>query len=728
MELKQTKLPSRKQTFSSKYSAEFPFITSSSVSPNHAFCKPCRSNINIAHGGRSDIVRHAKTTSHTNAVKLDTDGKQQTLAMFKTKPVNDDSTSLIRAECLFTKFYIEHNIPFSAADHMGKLLRSAFPNSEEVKKFSSGRTKTTCLAKEMATFEVEKLGKIIRNKPYSVATDGSHTSDSKLYPLIIMYADDVSKEIRHQLLSLPALESASTGVNIGQLIITELTNKGIPLDHCISMGSDNAPVMLGRKTGVIAQLNEVNRGIIALGCPCHLINIAAQNAAKAIPVSIDNLLIDIYYYLEASVNRKLKLNEFQDLCGLDMQKMLRHVCTRWLSLGTCVERLNKQWPALNLFFDSEIYPSTMTNKSVPQMPPLMKSFTIPKLSTSTAPNSASNSTNCRSKKRKHADSIENSTSKGAKTTKLDNYTSEPRVNRIQACLKSNLTKAFSFFLQFSISFFEKANVALQTRIPLIFKLRALLNEFLKNLMSCFVKPSAFNGKEVRYVDYKDKKNQKDDVDICVGNSTLDILESSVEGEDLITFYSSVREYYVRACNYIISNFPLEHEVLKHAEVGDVSKRASATFSSIRFFIKKFKVLVLVEDGESCDRAIDMLECEFNSYCVEDFPPDFLLQTSVEQWFSMANFVDSLGKKKFRKLSYFMLGLLTIPHSNCECERIFSQVRKNKTDFRGSLSTDMLSGLLIVKSNGTPCYDSEFSQEFLKRAKAATKEAVKPQTQ
>lgn len=77
--------------------------------------------------------------------------------------------------------------------------------------------------------------------------------------------------------------------------------------------------MLGKKNGAIAHLNNVNAKIITLSCPCHLINIAAQNAAKRLPVAINQLIIDIYHYLEASVSSKLKLQEFQDLCDLDLQ-------------------------------------------------------------------------------------------------------------------------------------------------------------------------------------------------------------------------------------------------------------------------------------------------------------------------------------------------------------------------------------------------------------------------
>lgn len=73
---------------------------------------------------------------------------------------------------------------------------------------------------------------------------------------------------------------------------------------------------------------------------------------------------------------------------------------------------------------------------------------------------------------------------------------------------------------------------------------------------------------------------------CVGNSTLDILEIVIEGKELLQAYSGVLNYYVRTSDYVSANFPLEHEVLKHAEIGHISKRTSAIPSSVRFVIKK----------------------------------------------------------------------------------------------------------------------------------------------
>lgn len=89
------------------------------------------------------------------------------------------------------------------------------------------------------------------------------------------------------------------------------------------------------------------------GCPCHLMHIAAERAAKQLPVRVDDLLIDIFYHLEKSSKRKQEFRAFQEKTGVPQHKIIKHVSTRWLSLGQCLARLLEQWDALYPFFRAE---------------------------------------------------------------------------------------------------------------------------------------------------------------------------------------------------------------------------------------------------------------------------------------------------------------------------------------------------------------------------------------
>jgi hypothetical protein len=126
----------RGHAYNKKYADKFDFGASSGKSKHHATCKECRRDLSILHGGCNDIVVHCKSKQHITAFKSESSAREITSWMSTSKDFN-----ITRAECLFTSFYLEHNILLSAASHMGPLLKKAFPNSEEVMKFTSARTK-----------------------------------------------------------------------------------------------------------------------------------------------------------------------------------------------------------------------------------------------------------------------------------------------------------------------------------------------------------------------------------------------------------------------------------------------------------------------------------------------------------------------------------------------------------------------------------------------------------
>lgn len=91
------------------------------------------------------------------------------------------------------------------------------------------------------------------------------------------------------------------------------------------------------------------------------------------------------------------------------------------------------------------------------------------------------------------------------------------------------------------------------------------------------------------------------------------------------------------------------------------------------------------------------------------------------WHLLKEHRDSVsGQNVFCDLATVMLGILAIPHSNAEAERIFSMVRRTHTDTRSSMKTDMLFSLLTLKVGRFPSLD----KELLRRCKRATSDFVK----
>ena len=98
-------------------------------------------------GGKNDITNHIKCAKHLSNLK--SKAENQKIHSFFTN-AGDSNYDVIQAECLFTSFLIENNIPLAAADHAGALFRRMFPTSEIAKTYGCGHTKTTCVLNEMA--------------------------------------------------------------------------------------------------------------------------------------------------------------------------------------------------------------------------------------------------------------------------------------------------------------------------------------------------------------------------------------------------------------------------------------------------------------------------------------------------------------------------------------------------------------------------------------------------
>ena len=167
------------------------------------------------------------------------------------------------------------------------------------------------------------------------------------------------------MLSLKECSTSSTGENISGLLDAELTRCGIPWNNCLCFAADtrNASVMMGKCKGVAAFLVKKAPSLYILSCACHLIHLAAGKAASALTVKVDELVVDVYYYLDKSSNRSQNFEKFQKLHNIDVHTILKHVSVRWLSIGICVSRLLEQWPALRDCFASETKHATSAASS-----------------------------------------------------------------------------------------------------------------------------------------------------------------------------------------------------------------------------------------------------------------------------------------------------------------------------------------------------------------------------
>ena len=112
--------------------------------------------------GKIDIERHVKTKKH-QANKKDVH-KQLKLEDFPTvEQINVINYKVNHALIRYSAFIAEHNIAIRISEHLPKLFRDMFPDSEIAKRLISARTKTTAIINKITgKFNKQNINDILR--------------------------------------------------------------------------------------------------------------------------------------------------------------------------------------------------------------------------------------------------------------------------------------------------------------------------------------------------------------------------------------------------------------------------------------------------------------------------------------------------------------------------------------------------------------------------------------
>jgi hypothetical protein len=225
-----------------------------------------------------------------------------------------------------------------------------------------------------------------------------------------------------------------SGANIFKLMDELLSAEKIPWKNCISFGCDNASVMTGVHKGVFAFIKKKNPDCYLSGCTLHLVHLASEKAAAKLPFCPADLLVNIYYYMKSSV-RQANLKKWQEEFDQQARGVLKHVSTRWLSIGRCLERLCQDWKPLREFFREE------------------------------------------------------------KTKAKDGTAAHEKASSISEKLNSHTARLYCLFLNDAVMMFEPFLTHNQAEAPLIHSLLDSMKRLLKHVLIKFIKLSAIAGKE-----------------------------------------------------------------------------------------------------------------------------------------------------------------------------------------------------------------------------------------
>jgi len=118
----------------------------------------------------------------------------------------------------------------------------------------------------------------------------------------------------------------ATAASLFAVIELEFGSHNIPWSNRIEYASDTASVLVGE---YLSRFLVKQPKLFSLGCYCHLGALCSAAALKKLLVSLDNLLVDIFYHFKHSSNIWQEFHEME----------------------RCLRRLLQQWPALHFYFD-----------------------------------------------------------------------------------------------------------------------------------------------------------------------------------------------------------------------------------------------------------------------------------------------------------------------------------------------------------------------------------------
>ena len=296
------------------------------------------------------MKRHCSSLKHMRLLK-EADGQQSISSVFDSR---DQSLSeqVMVAELYFTCFIVEHNLPFASSDHFTNLCKVMFPDSQIAQRYACGRTKTKAIVSHaIAPMVNARVIEACVQGPFTILCDGGNDRlDRKYFAIIVRFWDESLATVVTRFLGMPVCNIA-TGQALFDAVEKELSDRSIPWENAVGFASDSASVMVGVRNSVLSCVREKQPKIFSLACVCHLAALAAAAGLKALPFSVDNLLIDIYYHCKHSSKH---CQEFADVLEDFLPvHILKYCTTRWLSLEKAVKRLLHLWPALHAYFDRE---------------------------------------------------------------------------------------------------------------------------------------------------------------------------------------------------------------------------------------------------------------------------------------------------------------------------------------------------------------------------------------
>lgn len=160
------------------------------------------------------------------------------------------------------------------------------------------------------------------------------------------------------------------------------------------------------------------------------------------------------------------------------------------------------------------------------------------------------------------------------------------------------------------------------------------------------------------------------------------------------FRSSCIEFVMVACSQIKKRFDFGNETLQYLSYLNPPK---AMLQSSRNLMPSLLPLMKTLPRIVNNQQYQVIDDEWRQLPYFELPAHIDVKGQVDVFWSKLLICDESDQGlTFKNLSKFVLNVISLPHSNADCERIFSKVNLIKTKTRNKVITPTMSGILLAK--------------------------------
>lgn len=283
-------------------------------------------------------------------------------------------------------------------------------------------------------------------------------------------------------------------------------------------------------------------------------------------------------------------------------------------------------------------------------------------------------------------------------------------------LHNPFMKAYYLFLEWILPKFTTFNTYFQSDKPVITVLHEKVCTLYKEILFAFMERDYVVKSDLETVDPSREDKYLRVNEMYLGVGVLRQLDQiSVSKSELAEFYKCCRNFLVAACVGIKKRYDFKDTVISKLNCFTPENALSNSFRKVTPSLYPLIVALPAIVPPDNNSVIQKIDDQWRIL------PAFKNELNINETMHADKFWVNIFQRdtNFLELSDFALSVLSLPHSNAECERVFSKINLFKTKIRCKLNTDTVNGALLsaecVKSEES-CVKFTPSKDMLNRVR------------